>query len=212
MLCHNGEINTLRGNVNRMRSRETDARRLLFGDELHKVFPVIIPGGSDSAMFDNVLEFFVLTGRDLPHAMMMMVPEAWSGDDAMESEKKDFYDYHSCRMEPWDGPALIAFSDGRFVGAMLDRNGLRPARYCFMNDETVLMSSETGVLPIAEENIQYKGRLQPGRMLLIDTEAGQLVENRELKLKYARQKPYGRWIRENMVDIDELSEPDNVPW
>lgn len=211
MLCHNGEINTLRGNVNRMRSRETDARSLLFGDELHKVFPVIIPGGSDSAMFDNVLEFFVLTGRDLPHAMMMMVPEAWSGDDAMESEKKDFYDYHSCIMEPWDGPALIAFSDGRFVGAMLDRNGLRPARYCLMNDETVLMSSETGVLPITEENIQYKGRLQPGRMLLIDTEAGQLIENRELKLKYARQKPYGRWIRENMVDIDELSEPDNVP-
>ncbi|GAK59263.1 glutamate synthase (Ferredoxin) [Candidatus Vecturithrix granuli] len=210
MLCHNGEINTLRGNMNRMRSRETDARSQLFGNELHKVFPVIIPGGSDSAMFDNVLEFLVLTGRDLPHAMMMMVPEAWSGDDAMEPEKKDFYDYHSCIMEPWDGPALIAFSNGRFVGAMLDRNGLRPARYCIMNDDTILMSSETGVLPIAEEDILYKGRLQSGKMLLIDTEVGRLIEDRELKLKYTRQKPYGRWIRENMVDIDELPEPTHV--
>ena len=211
MLCHNGEINTLRGNVNRMKARETDAKSALFGKELHKVFPIILPGGSDSAMFDNVLEFLALAGRDLPHAIMMMIPEAWSGHETMEQEKKDFYDYHSCIMEPWDGPALIAFSDGRFVGAMLDRNGLRPARYCVINNDTVLMSSEAGVLPIAEEDIEYKGRLQPGKMLLIDTEAGRLIDDRELKRKYARQKPYGRWIRENMADIDELPDPQDVP-
>lgn len=211
MLCHNGEINTLRGNINRMTSRETDAESDLFGKELRKVIPIILPGGSDSAMFDNVLEFLTLAGRDLPHAVMMMIPEAWSGHETMEQEKKDFYDYHSCIMEPWDGPALIAFSDGRFIGAMLDRNGLRPARYCVMNNDTVLMSSETGVLPIAEEAIEYKGRLQPGKMLLIDTEAGRLIDDRALKLKYARQQPYGRWIRENMVDIDELPESQDAP-
>ena len=210
MLCHNGEINTLRGNINRMVAREHVCQSELFGKELQKVFPVVIPNGSDSAIFDNTLEFLVLTGRDLPHAMMMMIPEAWEGNPTMDQEKRDFYDYHSCFMEPWDGPALIAFTDGRYIGSVLDRNGLRPARYCVVNNETVIMASETGVLPIPEEDITYKGRLQPGKMLLIDTEAGRMIDDTELKLEYARQKPYGQWIRENMVDIDELPEPDNI--
>ena len=211
MLCHNGEINTLRGNINRMAAREHVCQSELFGKELAKVFPVVTPGGSDSATFDNALEFLVLTGRDLPHAVMMMVPEAWEGNAAMEQEKRDFYDYHSCMMEPWDGPALIAFSDGRYIGSMLDRNGLRPARYCVVNHETVVMGSETGVLPIPEEEITFKGRLQPGKMLLIDTEAGRIIDDKELKMKYATQKPYGQWIRENMVALDELPEPKRMP-
>jgi len=210
MLCHNGEINTLRGNINRMRARESQCKSDLFGDDLQKVMPVIIPHGSDSATFDNVLEFLVLTGRALPHAVMMMIPEAWTGSKLMEQEKKDFYEYHSCLMEPWDGPALIAFTDGRYVGAVLDRNGLRPARYCVVSDETLIMSSETGVLPISEEDISYKGRLQPGKMLLIDTEEGRLIDDKELKHTYANRKPYGIWLQENVVDIDELPEPKVV--
>ena len=210
MVCHNGEINTLRGNINRMFTRESACQSELFGNELPKVFPVITPHGSDSATFDNVLEFLVLNGRDLPHAVMMMIPEAWEGYNTMDQVKRDFYDYHSCLMEPWDGPALIAFSDGRFIGAVLDRNGLRPARYCVVNQETVVMSSETGVLPIAEEDITLKSRLQPGKMLLIDTEVGRIIDDTELKLMYARRKPYGRWLRENMADIDELPEPNDV--
>ena len=210
MVCHNGEINTLRGNINRMTIRERVCESELFGKDLQKVFPVITPNGSDSATFDNVLEFMVLGGRDLPHAVMTMVPEAWEGNPGMDQEKRDFYDYHSCFMEPWDGPALIAFTDGRYIGTVLDRNGLRPARYCVVNEDTVIMGSETGVLPIPEEDVTFKGRLQPGKMLLIDTEAGRIIDDTELKLKYARRKPYGQWIRENMVDIDELPEADFV--
>lgn len=210
MLCHNGEINTLRGNINRMRARESQCDSDLFGDDLQKVFPVIIPQGSDSATFDNVLEFLVLTGRSLPHAIMMMIPEAWNGNKLMEQEKKNFYEYYSCLMEPWDGPALIAFSDGRYVGAVLDRNGLRPARYCIVKDETLVMSSETGVLPISEEDFTYKGRLQPGKMLLIDTEEERIIDDKELKHTYATRKPYGIWLQENVIDIDELPEPKVV--
>ncbi len=211
MLCHNGEINTLRGNINRMAAREHVCQSELFGKDLPKVLPIITVKGSDSATFDNALEFLVLTGRDLPHAVMMMVPEAWEGNPNMDQEKRDFYDYHSCFMEPWDGPALIAFSDGRYIGSVLDRNGLRPARYYIVNDETVIMGSETGVLPIPEEDVTFKGRLQPGKMLLIDTQEGRLIDDTELKLKYARRKPYGRWIRENMVNIDELPAPKSLP-
>ena len=210
LLCHNGEINTLRGNINRMRARESQCQSDLFKDDLRKVFPVITAHGSDSATFDNVLEFLVQTGRSLPHAVMMMIPEAWSGNKQMEQAKKDFYEYHSCFMEAWDGPALIAFSDGRYVGAVLDRNGLRPARYCIVKDETVIMSSETGVLPISEEEISYKGRLQPGKMLLIDTEEERLIDDKELKQTYAGRKPYGIWLQENIVDLDELPEPKVV--
>ncbi len=210
MLCHNGEINTLRGNINRTRAREVECQSELFGDELQKVFPVILPGGSDSATFDNVLEFLVLTGRALPHAVMMMIPEAWTGNKNMEQEKKDFYDYHSCIMEPWDGPALIAFSDGRYIGAMLDRNGLRPARYCVVKDDILVMSSETGVLPIPEEDMVKKWRLQPGKMLLVDTREGRLIDDKELKHTYATRHPYGQWIQENMADIDELPESKDV--
>ncbi len=210
ILCHNGEINTLRGNINRMAARESICKSELFGSELQKVFPVVTPNGSDSATFDNVLEFLALTGRDLPHAVMMMAPEAWEGNENMEQAKRDFYNYHSCFMEPWDGPALIAFSDGRYIGTVLDRNGLRPARYCIVNNETVVMGSETGVLPIPEEEITFKGRLQPGKMLLIDTDAGKIIDDKELKMKYAHRKPYGQWLRENMVDVDELPDPKNV--
>jgi glutamate synthase (NADPH/NADH) large chain len=210
MLCHNGEINTLRGNINRMRARESLCKSDLFGEDLGKVMPIILPNGSDSATFDNVLEFLVLTGRSLPHAVMMMIPEAWSGNKHIEQEKKDFYAYHSCLMEPWDGPALIAFSDGRYVGAVLDRNGLRPARYYIVRDETVVMSSETGVLPFSEEEISYKGRLQPGKMLLVDTEEGRIIDDKELKHTYSTYKPYGIWLQENIVDIDELPEPKVV--
>ncbi len=210
MVCHNGEINTLRGNINRMRSRENQLKSGLFGDDLPKVFPIITPQGSDSATFDNVLEFLVLAGRSLPHAVMMMVPEAWSGNTLMEQKKKDFYEYHSCLMEPWDGPALIAFTDGRYVGAVLDRNGLRPARYCITEDDTLIMASETGVLPISDESVTTKGRLQPGKLLLIDTQEERLIDDKELKQKYANRNPYGIWLQENIVDIDELPEPKVV--
>ena len=161
-LAHNGEINTLRGNINWMHARESMLASDLFGEDLPKILPIIDLAGSDSAMFDNVLEMLVLTGRSLPHAMMMMIPEPWAGDDAMSAEKKAFYEYHSCLMEPWDGPASIAFTDGTRIGAVLDRNGLRPSRYYVTKDHKVIMASEVGVLDIAPENVLLKGRLQPG--------------------------------------------------
>jgi len=203
-LCHNGEINTLRGNVNWMHAREPLMRSELFGDDLKKTFPVLTPNASDSAIFDNALEFLVLSGRTLPHAMMMLIPEAWDRDPLMPDAKKAFYQYHACQMEPWDGPASMPFTDGTRIGAVLDRNGLRPSRYVITKDGFVAMASEVGVLPIEPEEIQTKGRLQPGRMLLIDTEQRRIISDEELKEEYAARRPYRQWISQNMVKLDPV--------
>src|SRR5579875_1547241 len=203
-MCHNGEINTLRGNINWMHAREKLFSSPLFGDDIAKLRPVIQPSGSDSAMFDNALELLVRTGRSLPHAVMMMIPEAWQNHESMSERKRAFYQFHSCLMEPWDGPASIVFTDGRRIGAVLDRNGLRPSRYLVTNDGLVVMASETGVLDIAPERIAHKGRLQPGRMFLVDTEQGRIVDDEELKEAIASRQPYRQWLDENLVDLEQL--------
>lgn len=206
-LCHNGEINTLRGNVNWMHARQTLFASPLFGEDIKKVLPVIDESGSDSAMFDNALEMLVLGGRSLPHAIMMMIPEPWSKHESMSETKRAFYQYHACLMEPWDGPASIAFTDGTQIGAVLDRNGLRPSRYYVLKNDLVIMASEVGVLDVPPELVAFKGRLQPGRMLLVDLHEGRLIPDEELKEKIARQKPYGDWLRRYLVSIDQLPEP-----
>ncbi len=210
-IAHNGEINTLRGNLNWIQTREKQFVSKGFGDDLKKVLPIVVPNGSDTATFDNVLEMLVLCGRSLPHAMMMMIPEAWSNHQEMERSKRAFYEYHSCLMEPWDGPAAMAFSDGRYVGALLDRNGLRPSRFLVTNDDIVIMASEAGVLPVPVEKIVSKGRLQPGKMFLVDTTEGRIIDDREVKGTYAKRHPYEKWLRENIVDIRTLPEPKKVP-
>ena len=208
MIAHNGEINTLRGNINWMHAREMQFITDKFGKDINKVLPIVVPHGSDTATFDNVLEMLMLAGRSLPHAMMMMIPEAWSGHESMSEEKKAFYEYHSCLMEPWDGPASIAFCDGRYVGAVLDRNGLRPSRFWITKDDTVIMASETGVLSdIPVENVVKKGRLQPGKMFLIDTIEQRIIDDAELKFFYAKRKPYAAWLKENVVDLNCLPQP-----
>ena len=206
-MCHNGEINTLRGNINWMRAREPLLESEQFGMDLARMLPVINPDGSDTAMFDNVLEFLVLNGRSLPHAIMMMIPEPWSHHESMSQEKRAFYEYHSCLMEPWDGPAAIIFTDGVTVGATLDRNGLRPARYTLTRAGLLVLASETGVLDFAPEEVVYKGRLQPGRMLLIDTEQGRLVDDDEIKRQIATAHPYQQWLDEGMVDLHAIPLP-----
>jgi glutamate synthase domain-containing protein 2/glutamate synthase domain-containing protein 1/glutamate synthase domain-containing protein 3 len=209
MVAHNGEINTVMGNVNWMRARESQLRSELFGDDLEKVLPVVRAGNSDSATFDNVLELLVLAGRSLPHAVMMMIPEAYNGRDDVPKAVRDFYDYHGCIMEPWDGPAAVAFTDGRWAGATLDRNGLRPGRWVETRDGYVVLASETGVLPIPEELVVRKGRLQPGKLFLVDLEEGRLVPDEEIKQRIASQRPYGDWVRECSVRFDDL--PDAEP-
>src|SRR5439155_25246090 len=208
LIAHNGEINTLRGNVNWMRARESQLASELFGDDLHKVLPVVRPGGSDSATFDNVLELLLLAGRSLPHAMMMMIPEAYQGRDDLSPELKGFYAYHHCLMEAWDGPAAIAFTDGRLIGATLDRNGLRPGRWLETRDGWVVMASETGVLDEAPENILRKGRLQPGKLFLVDLDRGRIVEDEEIKREVSGRQPYGRWYLEQSVRLADLPEPE----
>ena len=210
MLAHNGEINTLRGNLNWMRAREKQMEHGLFGNDVKKIYPIVGPFGSDSASFDNALELLVIAGRSLPHAIMMMIPEAWVGDETISAEKRAFYEYHACLMEPWDGPACIAFTDGRYVGAVLDRNGLRPSRYTITKDGLVVMASETGVLPIEPERVARKGRLQPGKMFLVDTVEGRIIDDKELKDFYAKRQPYGPWLKENIVDLKDLPEPEKV--
>src|SRR3954447_12659171 len=204
MIAHNGEINTLRGNVNWMRARESQLRSELFGDDLHKVLPVVRPGGSDSATLDNVLELLVLAGRSLPHAMMMLVPEAFEGREDMSPQLEAFYAFHSCFMEPWDGPAAVAFTDGRVIGATLDRNGLRPGRWVETESGYVVLASEAGVLPIQEESIVRKGRLQPGRLFLVDLEEGRVVEDAEIKQRMATRQPYREWFDRSSVHFDDL--------
>jgi glutamate synthase (ferredoxin) len=209
-VCHNGEINTLRGNVNWMHARESLFESKLFGDELPKILPVIDADGSDSAMFDNVLELLVLAGRSLPHAVMMMIPEPWAGHESMNEKKRAFYEYHACLMEPWDGPASIAFTDGVRIGATLDRNGLRPSRYYVTKDGLVVLASEVGVLDIPADRVLHKGRLQPGRMFLVDTEEGRVVADEEIKLRTANEKPYALWLRDNLVTLQEVPEAAEV--
>ncbi|HWX21565.1 MAG TPA: glutamate synthase large subunit [Candidatus Binatia bacterium] len=210
-MAHNGEINTLRGNINWMHARQAMFESDLFGDDIKKVLPIVCTDGSDSAMFDNCLELLVLAGRSLPHAMMMMIPEPWTKHESMSSEKKAFYEYHSCLMEPWDGPASIAFTDGRKIGAVLDRNGLRPSRYYVTKDDLVIMGSEVGVLDVPADRVLQKGRLQPGRMFLIDTEEGRIVADEELKHKIATQHPYRAWLEENLIRLADLPDPGILP-
>jgi glutamate synthase domain-containing protein 2/glutamate synthase domain-containing protein 1/glutamate synthase domain-containing protein 3 len=208
-IAHNGEINTLRGNINWMHARESMLASDLFGADIKKILPVIDETGSDSAMFDNVLEMLVMAGRSLPHAVMMMIPEPWSGDTTMSEEKKAFYQFHSCMMEAWDGPASIAFTDGTCIGAVLDRNGLRPSRYYVTKDDRVIMASEVGVLDIPPEMVKSKGRLQPGRMFLIDLAEGRIIDDEELKQNIAEEKPYAEWLEQNLVNLADL--PDLPP-
>ncbi len=211
ILIHNGEINTLRGNENWMHARQAVIESKVFGDALHKVLPIIDPDGSDSSKFDNVLEFLILSGRSLPHAAMMMIPEPWVKHESMDPELRAFYEYHSCLMEPWDGPAAMAFSDGRQIAAVLDRNGLRPARYYVTTDDRIIMASEVGVLDIAPENIVLKDRLRPGRILLIDTEQGRIISDEEVKCAIASEHPYQEWLDRHLVDLEELAPADVLP-
>lgn len=206
-LCHNGEINTLKGNMGWMEARQSILASPLFGEDIIKLFPITMPGGSDSAILDNVLELLFMSGRSLPHAMAMLVPEAWDGDPTMPAAKKAFYEYHSSLMEPWDGPAAIAFTDGRVIGATLDRNGLRPARYLVTHDDLIVMASESGVLPFKPDEIRIKGRLQPGRMLLVDTVEGRIIPDEELKQHLSERKPYAQWLEENQTTMDVLPDP-----
>jgi glutamate synthase domain-containing protein 2/glutamate synthase domain-containing protein 1/glutamate synthase domain-containing protein 3 len=210
-LAHNGEINTLRGNINWMHARQAQFESDLFGDDIKKILPVINTDGSDSAMFDNCLELLVLAGRSLPHSIMMMIPEPWSKHESMSDEKKAFYEFHGCLMEPWDGPASIAFTDGRKIGAVLDRNGLRPSRYYVTKDDLVIMASEVGVLDVPPDRVLQKGRLQPGRMFLVDTEEGRIVADEELKQRIATEQPYRVWLNENLIKLADVPDPGQLP-
>jgi glutamate synthase domain-containing protein 2/glutamate synthase domain-containing protein 1/glutamate synthase domain-containing protein 3 len=210
VICHNGEINTVRGNINWMRARESELRSELFGEDLQKILPVVSPGNSDSATFDNVLELLMLGGRSLPHAAMMMIPEAYRNRDDLSDDLKGFYAFHSCLMEPWDGPASVAFTDGRVVGATLDRNGLRPGRWVETTDGHVVLGSEIGLLDIPPEQIRRLGRLQPGKLFLVDLEGGRIVEDEEVKRGVCARKPYREWYARNAVPFSELAPSDQV--
>jgi glutamate synthase (NADPH/NADH) large chain len=207
-MSHNGEINTLRGNENWMRARQGVVASPLFGEDLKKLFPIAEPDCSDSGVFDNVLEFLVMTGRSLQESVMMMIPEAWQRNELMPENKRAFYEYHSCLMEPWDGPASIAFTDGKCIGAVLDRNGLRPSRYYLTHDDRVIMASEVGVVPIDPANVKAKGRLEPGRMFLVDFEHGRLVPDDEIKNEFANRNPYGEWLDANRIPLRQVAAPE----
>ena len=207
-IVHNGEINTIKGNADRMLSREETMVSPYLEDEMSKITPVVNTNGSDSAMLDNTLEFFVMNGMPLPLAVMITIPEPWSNNKAMEQEKKDFYQYYSTMMEPWDGPASILFSDGDIMGAVLDRNGLRPSRYYITKDGYLILSSEVGALPIDESRIEVKDRLHPGKMLLVDTIKGELIDDNKLKEKYATKQPYGEWLDNNLIKLEDLKIPN----
>ncbi len=206
-VVHNGEINTQRGNANWMAAREGTMSSPLFGDDMEKLFPIIWPGQSDTACLDNAFELMLHTGRPLHHAMMALIPEATGERVAMSQEKRDFYEFHACLMEPWDGPALVAFTDGTRVGAVLDRNGLRPFRYLVTTDDTLVMASEVGVLDVPPENVRFKERIHPGRMFLLDPERGGIVDDETIKTELSHRQPYGEWLRENQVYLDTQPEP-----
>ena len=210
-LAHNGEINTLRGNFNWMKAREALFESEVFGEDTDKIQPVVNPNGSDSAMLDNTLELLVLSGRSLAHAMMMLIPEPWSNHETMDDDRRAFYQFHSSLMEPWDGPASIAFTDGKQIGAVLDRNGLRPSRYYVTRDGLVIMASEAGVLEVAPEDVVQKGRLQPGRMFLVDTEQGRIIDDEEIKRTVSAQQPYRQWLDQHLVYLMDLSPATELP-
>ncbi len=204
MICHNGEINTLRGNLNWMAARQATMRSEVIGPDLERLWPLIQEGQSDSACFDNALELLVRGGYSLAHAMMLLIPEAWAGNPLMDDKRRAFYEYHAALMEPWDGPAAVAFTDGRQIGATLDRNGLRPARYIVTTDDEVIMSSEVGVLPVPEDKITHKWRLQPGKMLLIDLEEGRIVSDEEIKTELASAHPYQELLDAGQIRVQGL--------
>jgi glutamate synthase domain-containing protein 2/glutamate synthase domain-containing protein 1/glutamate synthase domain-containing protein 3 len=209
-VAHNGEINTVRGNANWMRAREALCESDLFGEDLQKLFPICIEGGSDSATFDNVMEFLHMAGRPLPHAVLMMIPEAWSGHETMDAERKAFYEYHATLMEPWDGPASLSFTDGEVIGAVLDRNGLRPSRYYVTKDDIVIMASEVGVLEVAPENIKIKDRLHPGRIFMVDTKQGRIIDDEEIKQGFIDEHPYADWLKKHLMPIENLPNPKQI--
>ena len=209
MICHNGEINTLRGNINWMHAREAVLSSPLFGESIKKLFPIVPEGISDSACFDRALEFLVLSGRSLPHAMMMMIPEAWENHQHMDADRKAFYQYHGSIMEPWDGPAAVAFTDGRYIGATLDRNGLRPARYLLTKSGLCVMASEAGTITFPPDEEVYSGRLQPGRMFVIDLQQGRIIDDAEIKADIVARQPYRQWLNDNLIPIDRL--PPGAP-
>jgi glutamate synthase (NADPH/NADH) large chain/glutamate synthase (ferredoxin) len=210
-VCHNGEINTLKGNVNWMKARQGRLHSELFGKDMEKLFPIVSENQSDSACLDNALEFLLLGGRSLPHAMMMLIPEPWVANPQMDLDRRGFYQYHAAMMEPWDGPAAVCFTDGKMIGATLDRNGLRPCRYQVTTDGLVVLASEAGVLPAEAKEIRMKGRLQPGRMFLVDTVQGRIIDDEEIKADIVGRKPYRSWVTQYGVSLDELPEPLNVP-
>ena len=203
-MCHNGEINTLRGNIARMLSREELLKSDLFGDEIKNILPVILPGKSDSATMDMIVELLLMTGRSLPEVMMILVPEAWEKNNEMSEAKKAFYEYYSCMMEPWDGPASVPFTDGNYIGAVLDRNGLRPSRYTVTKDDYVIMSSEVGVVDIEPENVEFHGRLEPGKMFLVNMEAGRIINDQEIKDEIVQRHPYKKWLDKNLVHLKDI--------
>ena len=207
-IAHNGEINTLQGNLNWLRSGEKGFESPMFtAEEMDMLVPIVSNAKSDSACLDNMIELLAMSGRSLPHVMMMLIPEAWDGNEEMSQLKKDFYEFHACTMEPWDGPASISFTDGKIIGATLDRNGLRPSRYCVTNDDRVIMASETGALPVDQSTVIEKGRLQPGRMFVVDMEQGRIISDEELKQQICSQKPYGDWLNKHKIRLNELPEP-----
>jgi glutamate synthase (ferredoxin) len=210
-VAHNGEINTLRGNINWMKAREALLSSNALGDDLKKILPIIREGGSDSAIFDNVLELLVMSGRSLPHAILMMIPEPWQNNDTLSPERRAFYEYHSSLMEPWDGPASIAFTDGSVIGAVLDRNGLRPSRYYVTTDDFVILASEVGVLDIPAERVVLKERLHPGKIFLVDTAQGRIISDDEVKDELARQQPYGEWVRRHLIRIEDVPAAPYLP-
>ena len=210
-ICHNGEINTLKGNVNWMRARQGRLNTELFGEDMQKLFPIVYENQSDSACLDNALEFLVLGGRSLPHAMMMLIPEPWVANPQMDLDRRGFYEYHAAMQEPWDGPAAVCFTDGKLIGATLDRNGLRPCRYQVTTDGLVVLASEAGVLPMDPQRIRQKGRLMPGRMFLVDTVQGRIIDDEEVKADIVRRKPYRSWVAQYRISLDELPDPINVP-
>ena len=209
LMCHNGEINTLRGNLSRMKAREELFKTEIFGESIKDIPPIVLEGKSDSASMDMVLELLLQTGRSLPEAMMMMVPEAWEKHQSMTDSKKAFYEYNSCIMEPWDGPASIPFTDGNYIGALLDRNGLRPSRYTVTKDGYVIMSSETGVIDVAPENVEHHGRLEPGRMFLVDMNEGRIIGDEEVKESIVSKRPYRKWLDENLLQLSQISYTGN---
>ena len=203
-MCHNGEINTYRGNFSRMETREELLESEFFGDDIKKMLPIILPGKSDSCSMDMAVELLLSTGRSLPEVMMMLVPEAWEKHTYMDDAKKAFYKFNSCLIEPWDGPASIPFTDGKFIGALLDRNGLRPSRYTVTKDGYVVMSSETGVLEIEPANVEMHGRLEPGKMFLVNMDEGRIVEDEEIKKIITSKKPYEKWVNDNLTLLKNI--------